>query len=315
MKTNKLILNNRFILLIALCIIIWLIGICLTYILANTPSLIEEKLLSNSGLLGDTAGAINALFSALAFAGTIYIIILQKKELLLQHEELEQTREELKKQREEFKEQNETLRRQRFENTFFQMLGLQQKIVESLKYQHEYREEFGKDNNGRTIRRKIKKEETGRDVFYFLFEEEDFEIDEDGYDNLRDAINRKGIEFYNKVKYLSCFDHYFRHLYRIIKFIDETQLIEQKEKCQYTNMVRATLSEYELLCLFYNCLSQYGYDKFKPLVEKYTLLKNIRFELLVKQEDRVLYLPHAYNKYSIAPGSFKGLSHLYHKNQ
>ena len=71
------------------------------------------------GQFGDQFGAVNALFSGLAFAGLIFTIILQKKELALQREELTQTRDELKGQKEQLEEQNRTLKIQRFENTFF----------------------------------------------------------------------------------------------------------------------------------------------------------------------------------------------------
>ena len=40
---------------------------------------------------GDSAGATNGLFSALAFAGVIYAIFLQKDELSLQRQELKNT--------------------------------------------------------------------------------------------------------------------------------------------------------------------------------------------------------------------------------
>lgn len=46
---------------------------------------------------GDSFGGINTLFSGLAFAGIIYTILLQKKELRLQREELKETRKELKR--------------------------------------------------------------------------------------------------------------------------------------------------------------------------------------------------------------------------
>lgn len=49
------------------------------------------------GAFGDMFGAVNALFSGLAFAGVIYAILLQTKELELQREELKLTREELTK--------------------------------------------------------------------------------------------------------------------------------------------------------------------------------------------------------------------------
>ena len=48
-----------------------------------------------SGTFGDTFGAINSLFSALAFAALIYTIILQSQELKLQKNELQLTRDQL----------------------------------------------------------------------------------------------------------------------------------------------------------------------------------------------------------------------------
>jgi CRISPR/Cas system CMR-associated protein Cmr5 small subunit len=47
------------------------------------------------GQFGDMFGGINSLFSGLAFAGLIYTIILQRKELTLQRKELILTRNEL----------------------------------------------------------------------------------------------------------------------------------------------------------------------------------------------------------------------------
>lgn len=49
------------------------------------------------GQFGDSFGAINALFSGLAFAGVIFTILLQRNELALQRQELEDTRAELKR--------------------------------------------------------------------------------------------------------------------------------------------------------------------------------------------------------------------------
>ena len=49
------------------------------------------------GTFGDMFGAVNTLFSGLAFSGIIYTIFLQGKELELQREELAMTRGELAK--------------------------------------------------------------------------------------------------------------------------------------------------------------------------------------------------------------------------
>lgn len=91
------------------------------------------------GTFGDQFGAVNALFSGLAFAGLIYTIILQRRDLELQRhdlaiqrQELQLTRKEMEEQTAEFEKQNETLKIQRFENTFFNMLSQFQEVVNSL---------------------------------------------------------------------------------------------------------------------------------------------------------------------------------------
>ena len=53
--------------------------------------------LETRGQFGDSFGGLNALFSGLAFAGVIYAVLLQRRELQLQREELRLTREELRR--------------------------------------------------------------------------------------------------------------------------------------------------------------------------------------------------------------------------
>lgn len=52
---------------------------------------------SDRGSFGDQFGAVNGLFSGLAFAGLIYTIVLQKQDLEMQREEIAQNRKELQK--------------------------------------------------------------------------------------------------------------------------------------------------------------------------------------------------------------------------
>jgi hypothetical protein len=52
---------------------------------------------TEQGQFGDMFGAVNALFSGLAFAGIVYTILLQRKELGLQRIELAATRAELRR--------------------------------------------------------------------------------------------------------------------------------------------------------------------------------------------------------------------------
>lgn len=56
-----------------------------------------------AGPFGDTFGAVNALFSGLAFAGIIVALFLQRRDLQMQRDTLELQMEEIRLQREELK--------------------------------------------------------------------------------------------------------------------------------------------------------------------------------------------------------------------
>lgn len=73
------------------------------------------------------------------------------------------------------------------------------------------------------------------------------------------------------------FDHYFRHLYTILKFIEENNWLGEERQYQYATFVRATLSRYELVMLYYN---GFFHPKMKKLMERYCLMNNIRKDLL-----------------------------------
>jgi hypothetical protein len=80
---NEKAISNKWITIpIVLVIVLWLANllgmVCLDF--------------ANRGTFGDMFGASNALFSGLAFAGIIYTIALQRKELELQRKELRETK-------------------------------------------------------------------------------------------------------------------------------------------------------------------------------------------------------------------------------
>lgn len=102
---------------------------------------------------------------------------------------------------------------------------------------------------------------------------------------MRDAIADSGLTPY-EIALKGILDHYFRYLYRILKFIDETDLIDEQQKYRYASMFRAQLSEFELVLVYYNGLSSMGKKKLKPLLEKFSILKNIRQEDLATVKDR-----------------------------
>ena len=66
------------------------------------------------------------------------------------------------------------------------------------------------------------------------------------------------------------------------KFVDNSSI---ENKRLYTNLIRAQLSSFELALLFYNSLSDMGREKFKPLIEKYSLLKTVPKKALIHAPD------------------------------
>ena len=76
---------------------------------------------NSRGTFGDAFGALTSVFSGLAFAGLLYTINLQRRELRLQREELAATREEMKaaraEQRKSADAQADLVRQQRLSTT------------------------------------------------------------------------------------------------------------------------------------------------------------------------------------------------------
>lgn len=279
----------------------WLLlfpGVIILWVMSWTLSSWGYPEIECRGQFGDSFGAVNALFAGLAFAGVIYAIILQKKELGLQRDELglqrkelEDTRAEIKGQKEQLQAQNQTLQKQNFENSFFQLLSRHSEIVNSMAIPGA----FFNDHN---------KEYTGRQCFVSMFSklayiyeasDEQFNAgmqpDADSAKNLRYKwLNDKYEEFFpNFQPYVG---HYFRHLYNIVKFIDQNTP-EIIEKSFYIDLIRAQLSSTELGLLFYHGLSDRGAE-FRVLVEKYALFEHIPSESLIREGHKELYDQKAY---------------------
>lgn len=259
---------------VVICLVIWAVGGFLTNRFA--ASYFEVGLEDNApALFGDSFGAVNALISAIAFAGMLVTFRLQKYELSLQ-------RKELAAQRNEFNQQNATLKLQRFENTFFNMLELQQQIVNGLtaKYNPSTIHRMGNVQNPPES-----KEYHGREVFAGVYRGSHI------HQGITSLLMKSGMKGYNDTEAVLIFDHYFRNLYTILRFIDESKVFDEESlreegesvhdaKYKYATILRASLSGYELVMLYYNGLSDVGKSKLKPLLEKYCMLNNLNKYLL-----------------------------------
>jgi hypothetical protein len=199
------------------------------------------------GEFGDyMGGTLNPILTFLTLLALLVTIVLQAQELHLSTKELRHSSRALRAQ-------STTLQLQQFENAFFQLLHLHDSIVNAL---HTH------DHNNRVA--------NGRDCFRVFVDHfhhiQRVQVDKTSLESLQTTYSAFHDQRQHQV------GHYFRLLYNIIKFVDNAPIENKKF---YTNLVRAQLSADELSLLFWNCLSQLGKGRFKPLVEKYALLKTL----------------------------------------
>ena len=83
---------------------------------------------------------------------------------------------------------------------------------------------------------------------------------------------------------------YFRNMYNAIKFIDNNEILDKKEKENYIKIFRAQLSNPELYIIFLNVVSRFG-KKWKDnnYIENYEYLKNIPFDYCDKYPPKEFY--------------------------
>lgn len=160
-----------------------------------------------------------------------------------------------------FRKQEEYSHIERFETTFFNLLDNQRDIVKSLY-------SYNVNSEGKQHRR-----ESYEYIIYIANSlEEKLEFIHECVDtvNCQSEIDKNYLEVYSSQAYQ--LGHYFRHLYHIIKYIDEGDIANKKK---YTDIVQAQMSDSELYITFYNSLSNHGFIKLYPLLKKYHFFENI----------------------------------------
>lgn len=190
---------------------------------------------NNSGTFGDSFGPLSSLMAALAAASAWMAYSSQ--------------REELARIKEDSAKERASANKRDFETTFFSMLDLLRTTVQELSAS----DSWGQNPTfGRSAIKQI--------LSSHLME--------------ANQANQTDEQLYTKVYGLfrDELGHYFRTLYHIVRFVDEAEI---ENKMMYIRLLRATLSNAEMVLLGLNCLHGGGRLKFKALVEKYALLHNI----------------------------------------
>ncbi|MBL7871371.1 MAG: hypothetical protein JNM78_07160 [Cyclobacteriaceae bacterium] len=168
---------------------------------------------------------LEVLFVALSFLGVIWAVVVQKQELELQRKELEDTRI-------VFKEQSETIKKQRFENSFFQLLNVHIERQRLLTFDSKF----------------------GDESFYVLIKNLDIKKETNSllrnqkYESYEQNIKLAFEEMRKDPSYISFITH-FKNTFVILKYIKKSSLIEETEKSFYFDILKTQHSQSELYLL------------------------------------------------------------------
>ncbi|MGX7667608.1 putative phage abortive infection protein [Flavobacterium pedocola] len=167
----------------------------------------------------------------------------------------------LRSQLNDSKINRELIQIQQFENTFYELLNLHNRNIETI----EFYDVFGNQRKGKSFF-DSKKEE-----LYNTFNAS-FSLTK----NKRNAVSNFEL-IYNMNEEI--FSTYFKTLYQLYKLIDKED-IPNAYKVKYSKILRAQLSNSELFFIRYNALSEIG-DESIQYLNKYNYLKHLsNFELL-----------------------------------
>ncbi len=247
-----------------------------TYSVPSLKQFFSERFGDYGELIGGIVGSLWSLASVLLFYEALKF---QRTELKMQRHELELQRHEIIEQTEQQRLQNITLAYQAFENTFFQMMTLHNEIVESLNMEINEPGAFNEDGTPKT------KVVTGRECFvqyynlfkrYFHFSTEEIRLKDLDFEMIQELLDNSYILFFEESQ--ANLGHYFRNLFAIIKYVDTTN---PKDKLFHIELIRAQLSNYELLLMYFHCISKLG-RKHKVLMEKYAFFQNLPHDELVQ---------------------------------
>ncbi len=82
--------------------------------------------------------------------------------------------------------------------------------------------------------------------------------------------------------------HYYRHLFQTVKFVTGKTFLSDNQKLNYLRILRAQLSNYEQIMLFYNWLSEYGspwQDSTNNFLTQYKMIHNLWYNEMPKKEE------------------------------
>lgn len=192
------------------------------------------------GTAGDMFGAVNALFSGLAFASLVYTLTVQRKELKLQRRELALQRDEIKRSTEELAGQKDLMYLQRFDATFFNLVAAHKEILSNV--------QWGKFNGKTAIDQAVrifKANEIEEDMKFLIERSTDFELCFYNFMFVLEFIKDESFRDYRKQKYATIFlaqltpsqvTLMHNYLFYYLRVVDNQRYLNFKQTYLYFNV-------------------------------------------------------------------------------
>lgn len=139
---------------------------------------------------------------------------------------------------------------------------------------------------------------------YFFYGSDDYTLAQASNDEDRIQAELKRLLDYNNFTISShnvLLGHYFRHLFQMVKMLENEVSLKESDRYKYARQLRAQLNDDEQLLLHYNAMSEIGAEWYKPyrkstwernpmsLIERYQLIKNVpsKMEVLCVKTERL----------------------------
>jgi len=218
-----------------------------------------ENLGSQGDLLG---GVLNPIITAFTLAALVYTLNLQRQELRESRLRFEESSRALA-------EQNDAARDQNYQTSFFQLLATFNDIVNAIGVEDPVR----------------KHEVRGRDAFNIVYSNIR-RVYREKRENHPHAGDLKALQYAYDQAFKDAqgqLAHYFRYLYNTILLLQDS-----KDSSKFIKILRAQISNQELIVLYYNCAVSEPGKKFIPLAVAHKLFDNIPPLLLEPEHGKLL---------------------------
>ena len=239
------------------------------------------------GTFGDMFGAVNAVFSGLAFCGVVYAILLQRADIKLTRADLKLTRADLKLTRDELvgqkialEDQANALSKQSFENSFFSRIENLRSVIAEIS--------IAIPSRANTAAPVIL---SGSGVFA----KRKADLDHELYScpPATPAVNRLFFRDHIRVSFDSELRLYVSGLEDLFAFVESSEIENRK---QYFSTIAAQMSKSQKTFLYLYCISEKTPDDppsfLNQIICKYGLLKGLSFEDDDNRYTQVKYFIH-----------------------